>query len=112
MRVEGLRVDGLRDLGLRNIGLAVVGIIVMGLIVVGESVLGESVVEESVVVVLVGLDVGLEVGFKNMIIVNKEEGVAQKILQPVGVEKGYVQFSSKNPPLVSAEPQPLPFSKT
>jgi hypothetical protein len=47
-----------------------------------------------------------------MIIVNKEEGVAQKILQPVGVEKGYVQFSSKNPPLVSAEPQPLPFSKT
>ncbi len=112
MRVEGLRVDGLRDVGLRNVGLAVIGIIVMGLIVVGESVLGESVVGESIVVVLVGLDVGLEVSFKNMIIVNEEEGVAQKILQPVGVEKGYVQFSSKNPPLVSAEPQPLPFSKT
>jgi hypothetical protein len=108
LRVEGLRVNGLRNVGLRNVGLAVVGIIVVGSILVGESMLGESMVGESIVVVFVGLDVGLEVGFKNMIIVNKEEGVALT----VGVEKGYVQFSSKNPPLVSAEPQPLPFSKT
>ena len=102
----------MRDVGLRNVGLVVVGIIVVGLILVGESVLGESVVGESVVVVFVGLDVGLEVGFKNMTIVNEEEGVAQKILQPVGVEKGYVQFSSKYPPSLPAEPRPSPFSKT
>ena len=63
MVIVGLDV-GLREVGLKVfVGVRVVGLDV-GLCVVGLEVVG----------ILVGLNLGLEVGFKNIIIVNKEEG--------------------------------------
>ncbi len=55
------------DVGLREVGLEVV----VGARVVGLD-LGLCDVGLEVVGILVGLDVGLEVGFKNMIIVTKK----------------------------------------